>query len=111
MRSLIEPGKSAFEDTETAAMLAASGRRAEALALLSPWEERSKTEYVDPYQLAVVRGQLGDIDRAVAWLEKATRKPSVQLWGLRVDLERKAWLGPVRNDPRIVKMLRDVPAR
>jgi TolB-like protein/Tfp pilus assembly protein PilF len=109
--SLIEPGKNMFEDTTTAALLAADGRRAEALALLAPWEERAKKEYVDPYQLATVRAQLGDTDGAVAWLQDALQKRSAQIWGLHLDVGKKAWLAPIRNDPRVVTMLRELVTR
>ena len=107
-RTAFRPGRSCLDDTLFAAGLALAGNRKEALALLVPWEDRAKKEYVDAYQLAVARAQLGDKDAAVRWLEAAWRQHSPSFLGLKIaplDLEKKAWLGPLKGDPRVAELL------
>jgi TolB-like protein/tetratricopeptide (TPR) repeat protein len=108
-RAAFRPGRSCLDDTMFAAGLALGGNRKEALGLIVPWEERAKKEYVDAYQLAVTRAQLGDNDRAVRWLEVAWRQHSPSFLAMKmypVDLEKKAWLGPLKGDPRVAELLK-----
>jgi tetratricopeptide (TPR) repeat protein len=108
-RALLDPGKSCFDDTAVAAGLAWGGKRQEALALTAPWEARAEKEYVDAYQLAVVRAQLGDKDGAIRWLEMAWRQHSPQFLSFQIypfDLEKKAWLFPLKGDPRVTELIR-----
>jgi eukaryotic-like serine/threonine-protein kinase len=107
-RTAFKPGRSCLDDTLFAAGLALAGNRKEALALLTPWEQRAEKEYVDAFQLAIVRAQLGDNNRAVRWLESAWRQHSPSFLALKiypVDLERKATLGPLKGDPRVAELL------
>ncbi|HWE25024.1 MAG TPA: tetratricopeptide repeat protein, partial [Myxococcales bacterium] len=108
-RPAFRSGRSCLDDTLFAAGLALGGNRKEALALLVPWEERAKKEYVDAYQLAVVRAQLGDKDAAVRWLEVAWRQHSPSFLGFTmfpIDIEKKAWLGPLKGDPRVAELMK-----
>ena len=108
-RAILEPGKSCLDDTFVAAGLAWGGKRQEALALELPWEKKAEKEYVDGYQLAMVRAQLGDKDMAIRWLEMAWRERSPQWVNFRAypfDLEKRAWLGPLKGDPRVAELMR-----
>jgi len=112
-RAVLDPGKSCFDDTVIAAALAWGGKRDEALALLKPWEEKAATQYVDAYQLALPRVHLGDKDKAFQWLEVAWRQRSPSFMSFRsapVDLEKRAWLGPLKGDPRVAELIRRPPA-
>jgi len=112
-RAVLDPGKSCFDDTVIAAALAWGGKRDEALALLKPWEEKAATQYVDAYQLALPRVHLGDKDKAFEWLEMAWRQRSPSFMSFRVapiDLEKRAWLGPLKGDPRVAELIRRPPA-
>lgn len=51
--------------------LAYLGRRNEARQVLESLEERSKSEYVDPYNLFQVTAALDDFDKALSYLERA----------------------------------------
>jgi serine/threonine-protein kinase len=108
-RAAFRPGRSCLDDTLFASGLALGGNRTEALALLVPWEKRAENQYVDAYQLAVGRAVLGDKDAAVRWLEVAWRQHSPSFLGLRItpmDLEKKAWLGSLKGDPRVAELLK-----
>ncbi len=108
-RTLLEPGKSCLDDTMVAGMLAAVGKRQEALVLLLPWEARAEKEYVDGYQLAYARAQLGDKDAAVRWMEMAWRQHSPSFVAFQhnpYDLDKKAWLAPLKGDPRIAELIK-----
>ncbi len=107
LRALIDPGKDLLWDSLVAAALAFGGDRAEALALIEPWEARARTEFVDGHQLAVVRANLGDKDEAIAWLKYAREQKS---WMhcpeiVAIDLERQVWLGALKGDPRMAQFL------
>jgi eukaryotic-like serine/threonine-protein kinase len=107
--AVLDPGKSCFNDTMVAAGLAAAGKREQAAALVKPWEVKAAKEYVDGYQLAVARAQLGDKDAAVRWLEMAWRQHSPQFIAFQIspiDLDKKVWLGPLKGDPRITELIK-----
>jgi len=71
------------------ALLARTGKRVEAEALLAELLERSSRRYVPPYDLAFAYAALGDGERAMAWLEQAwsLRDPKLALIGA----DRAAW--------------------
>jgi tetratricopeptide (TPR) repeat protein len=58
-------------DSERAGLLALTGRPAEARTLLERLLARGKSEYVDPYTIAIVYVALGDHDHAFEWLNRA----------------------------------------
>lgn len=84
--------------------LALAGRRAGAQELLAEMEARAQRQYVSPYDLALVHAGLGDVERALASLERAYSERHSSLRQLRVD-ER---LDPVRSDPRFEALARRV---
>lgn len=83
-------------DLGMAHLLAASGRRSEALALL----DRLTREHPEmAFDYAVDYGALGDHDTAFQWME--------QVWQRRICylLEVHPFLDPLRGDPRFSKLL------
>ena len=84
---------------------AATGRRAEAMAILRALEKKSRTEYVSPYMLATIYAGLGDKDRAFALLERAYEERSSGLtWAFRSDLR----LDNLRSDARYQSLSRRI---
>jgi TolB-like protein/DNA-binding winged helix-turn-helix (wHTH) protein/Tfp pilus assembly protein PilF len=79
---------------------ALAGRRQDALALLDRLKKRPGC--LDAYNVALIYDGLGDIDRAMEWLERAYRERSPQLPGLRIE----TWSDSLRADPRFQDLLR-----
>src|SRR5215813_5691586 len=50
---------------------AASGKRGEALKILAELQKRAEQSYVSASEIASIYAGLGELDRAMAWLEKA----------------------------------------
>jgi serine/threonine-protein kinase len=101
--------------TSLASAYARAGRRADANRVLRRLEEIWKRQgtapawhaagspYVCPYEVAGVYAQLGDKDRAFAWLEKAYRNRSCLYW-LRQDPRFES----IHSDPRFQELLAKV---
>jgi len=81
---------------------AASGRRREALQLLSQVTEMSKRRPVPSAAFARIYVALGDKDRAFEWLEKGLIDRTGWMITLKVDHQ---W-DPLRSDPRYRELLR-----
>jgi tetratricopeptide (TPR) repeat protein len=64
---------------------AVSGRRSEAISILTSLEEQSKHLYISPYYLALIFAGLDDKERAFGWLEKAYSDRNEWLVWLKVD--------------------------
>jgi TolB-like protein/tetratricopeptide (TPR) repeat protein len=64
-----------------------AGRREEALVILQELQERSRRQYVSPYDFALVYLGLGDQEQALPWLEQACK-------------ERLPWMTDLNVDPR-----------
>jgi tetratricopeptide (TPR) repeat protein len=88
---------------ELAHAYAVSGRRREALQLLSDLTEMSNHRFVDPWAIALVHAGLADRDRAFEWLEKAYEGHSPEM---RVFLKTDPRMAPVRSDRRFPELLR-----
>lgn len=80
------------------------GDKGEALKVLKELEERRKTTYVSPFQIAMVHLGLGDKDKCLASLEEAFTARSWYMTWLRVAPE----LDPLRSDPRYIDLTRRV---
>jgi TolB-like protein/DNA-binding winged helix-turn-helix (wHTH) protein/Flp pilus assembly protein TadD len=79
------------------------GKRAEAQKILRDLQQKSKTEYVSPYFLAVIYAGLGEKDKAFEFLEKAYREKSLEIsWHLKADLR----IDNLRSDPRFQNLVR-----
>jgi adenylate cyclase len=74
--------------------LASAGRKDDAVRILSKLEERSKTQYVPSYWIAVVYNGLRDRDRVIEWLGRALG-------------ERSSWLVWCNVEPRFDWIRRD----
>jgi TolB-like protein/Flp pilus assembly protein TadD len=81
---------------------AVSGERAKARVILDELTKRSTTEYVLPYDRAVIYVGLGEKDQAVAWLQKDYEERA--LWPDRIKADPR--LDPIRSDVRFTGLLR-----
>ena len=86
------------------ACLAASGRRAEAEAILAELAALSSRRYVSAAEIAFIHAALGQPDLAFDWFEKALAERAWGLVVLRVDPRAD----PLRADPRFTDLLRRV---
>jgi len=83
---------------------AVSGRRGEAMKILTELQKRAERSYVSASEIAAIYAGLGDWDRAMAWLEKAADERAFHLVYLKVRPE----FAPLRSDPRFADLLRRV---
>jgi TolB-like protein len=82
--------------------LARAGREAEAREALAALESRAATEYVSPYQIALVQIGLGECDAALGSLQRAFDMRAIDLSGVKVDPR----FGPLAPDRRFAGLLR-----
>lgn len=82
--------------------LASAGREQAAQKILSDLLERSRTRYLPSYWIALVYTGLGDIDQAMAWLERAYEERSS--WLVWINVEPR--YDRLRADPRFTSLLR-----
>ena len=80
---------------------ALSGDKAGARRLLAQLIERSHTEPVPAYSMALIHIGLGERDSALAWLERSYEERSTYMIYAKVD----PLLDPVRSDPRFARLL------
>ena len=64
---------------------AASGKKAEALQVLSDLQQLQSQRYVSPYTVAAIYTGLGDQEHAFIWLDKAVEERDIWLMNLKVD--------------------------
>lgn len=83
---------------------AVAGKSDEARSVLEELNERSRTDYVAPYNFAVIYTGLGERDEAFAWLDKAYEARSWYLTWLKVDPA----LDSLRSDERFLDLLKRV---
>ncbi|HEY0320581.1 MAG TPA: alpha/beta fold hydrolase [Pyrinomonadaceae bacterium] len=81
---------------------AVSGRRDEALEVLTELKEKSEREYVPSYYFVLVYLGLDEKDEALQWLERAYSERSTHLVWLKVD----PIFDGLRSDPRFTELLR-----
>ncbi len=80
------------------------GEKTEALRILHELEERRRTGYVSPFQIAMVHLGLGDEEKCFASLEEAYTARSWYMTWLRVAPE----LDALRSDPRFIDLTKRV---
>ena len=112
-------GKHAEAVAEHITSLRLKGESAEATAALREayatagmkgfWRKRieqmkSKRSYIEPVEVANIYTELGELDEAFAWYEKAYQDRSPNLVGLKSS----AAVDPLRSDPRYADLLRRV---
>jgi len=100
----IQPDAPAFPmfTADLAHAYAVSGRRSDALQLLSELTEMSKRRAVPSWNFALVYVGLGEKDRAFEWLEKGLVDRTGWMMTLRVDHQ----MDPLLSDPRYPELLR-----
>jgi len=83
------------------------GKRAEAQQVLAELIRKSEHSYVSAYDVAAIYAGLGETERALGWLDKATRQRPYWLCWLKLDPR----LDGLRSDPRYAGLLRRVGYR
>ena len=83
---------------------ARAGRRQAALAALDDLRQTGKRRYVPAYQFAVVHAELGQMDTAFQWLDKALEEPSAMMMLVNVEPTFDA----LRGDQRFVTAMKHV---
>jgi Tfp pilus assembly protein PilF len=84
-----------------AALEAYAGRRDSARVLLRELISRASHQYIPPVSIALRMAQLGDVDTALIWLEKAFAERSNAIAYLAVE---PTW-APLRGNPRFELLL------
>lgn len=89
--------------------LASSGRNARAVQILEKLKEKSQSEYVPSYWIAVIYNGFRDKEQVIAWMQKAFEERSSWLVWSNVE-PRFAWL---RNDPDFASLIKamDFPVK
>jgi tetratricopeptide (TPR) repeat protein len=80
---------------------ARAGRRDEATKIIDELRQRSKSEYISPYDVAIIYVGLGDTENAIEQLEKAYDDRA----GWMIYLNVEPMLDPIRSDPRFTALL------
>ena len=78
-----------------------SGQEDEARALLAELEDRSAREWIPPMAISLIYANLGEIDRALDWLERSYDARGFWLVALRTDPA----FDPMRSNPRFDELL------
>ncbi len=81
---------------------ALSGKRAEAKQVIEHLKEMAVTNYIAPYNIAIIYAGLGDKDQAFSWLERAHSERS---YLFVVYLPTDARLDSLRDDPRFKSLV------
>jgi hypothetical protein len=89
--------------------LASSGRNDQAMQILEKLKEKSQSQYVPSYWIAVIYNGFRDKDQVIAWKRKAFEERSSWLVWSNVE-PRFAWL---RDDPEFASLMRamNLPAK
>lgn len=82
--------------------LAKDGQIGEAQRLLSQLQERARTNYVPPYNFAILYAGLGDKSQALEWLERGFQDRSLRPVWLRFDPR----LDDLRQEDRFTQLVR-----
>ncbi len=84
-------------------VLARMGQETKAREILDK-TMRSSPHKAFPYHVAIIHIGLGEFDQAFKWLRKAYESRDEHMTWLKVDSK----LDPIRDDPRFLKLLKDV---
>ncbi len=91
-------------EASLAHVLAVSGKRAEAQAILTKMQTKARTTYIPAYDFAVLYVGLGDKQSAFAWLQKA----SVERSGFLVYINWDPRFDALRSDARFTAILKQI---
>lgn len=97
-----DKGLSGYAGTFVGITYALSGRRADALRLVSDMEERAQHEYVSPAMRGLIWIALGEKDRGYVLLDKACAEKSWELSDLKVN----PTFDSLRAEPRFKALLK-----
>jgi len=89
-------------DLQIGTVYARMGKREEALQILNDSLQRSKSEFISPYYMAVLHFALGEIDEGFEWLEKGYAENDGWMISVKVDF----LLDGIRDDPRYKALLK-----
>lgn len=84
--------------------LAAGGPRDAMRAVAEALVERSKTSYVDPFEIGKTYAHAGAVNEAIEWLEKAVEQRSFEI----IHMVYRPDLDVLRGDPRFQELVRKV---
>ena len=84
--------------------LALSGKRSLAARSLQKLEAMAKQRYLSPFEFAVVRFSLGQIDLGFRWLKKACEHRAFDVLALKVDPRFEE----LKDDARFHAVLREI---
>ena len=87
-----------------AAAYARSGNRADALKVIDQMQQQSAQRYVSPLHIATAYGEVGDMDQAFAWMDKAYNDHSEFM----LLLNSAPGVDALRADPRFQKLVQRV---
>ena len=87
-----------------ARVYAESGKRNQAIKMVSELTGKSRSAEASPYPIATIYAALGDKDRAFEWLEKVYEQRSYYVVFLNSDRA----LEGLQNDPRFAELLRRI---
>ena len=80
--------------------LAASGRESEAEALYEELKIRSKTEYISPFDMAVLTMALGKREETLDWLERSYDERAFDI----MSMQAEPLFDGLRSEPRFVEL-------
>ncbi|MCL4522760.1 MAG: protein kinase [Acidobacteria bacterium] len=80
------------------------GQKKEALRLLAEFQQSSGREPVSAYDVAMVYASLGDIEKALSWLEKSYQNREARL----VNLKAHPRFDSLHDQPRFLDLLRRI---
>jgi hypothetical protein len=96
-------GDSSLDKSFLGGAYAAAGRTAEARSILQDLGQRSAAgEWPDASGRSYIHMMLGEMDEAIAWLERAVEERSALVTWMRVSPH----LDPLRSDARFHELLR-----
>lgn len=81
-----------------------AGDTAKARAIVDALEERAHCAYVSPYHLAYVYAGLGELERAMDWLERAVAARTGPAYGIKGSF----LFAPLHEHPRFIALLRQM---
>jgi tetratricopeptide (TPR) repeat protein len=103
-KSVQESGDNVMQNAALAHAYGVAGKKREAQEILTKLIERSKGDYVSPYDLAIVCVGLGDKDQAFQWLEKAYQERAHYL----VHIKWEPRFENLHSDQRFQNLLRRI---
>ena len=83
---------------------AAAGNKAEAKRLADELDKKAKSRYLCAYEIAGVHLALGDVNKAVQWLDEGEKEQcDCQIW-----LRSEPWMDAVRKDPTYQRFIQKI---